>query len=487
MLAPGTHDRVLAILCDGARPDVMARMAAAGEMPVVKRHFVDAGGFRAGTSVFPTVSGPAHLPMLTGAHPGRANLPGIRWAERPSNRLGFLGRTRSYMTPFRSPKLQRDVPAGVTTLFEHIEGLADINTWFLRGCPNKARFTRTSKATAWLKSLATTNWYSSDLAAEHAVIRAFERGYRSAFAVFPAVDELGHRSGPVSEETYEAYRRFDQALGRVIDALARRGSLDRTLIVLSSDHGQSTTHTHFELDQFVRTVIPRTLSYPRLWQHLLGAQAAVMVSGNAMANVYLAGNRGWDDRPDLEDPRGRPAELVQALLGQESIDHLVYRHGEGRACVVIGRAGKAYVEPQAEGDQPATSVTYRVEGVDPLGLGLGPDPVTLTRDEIAARTAASDYPDAPWQLAEFYRSPRAGDLLVCARPGFDLRANFEYQPHNGSHGGLHKDHMLVPAAVNGTWGKDHVRTVDLFPTILHALGKPVPHAIDGEAIAIHRP
>ena len=142
MRPPATHDRVLAILCDGARPDVMMKMAAAGELPVVKQHFVDAGGFRSGTSVFPTVSGPAHLPMLTGAHPGRANLPGIRWAERPSGKLGFAGRTRSYMTPFRGAKLERDVPAGVTTLFEHVEGLADINTWFVRGCPDKARFTK---------------------------------------------------------------------------------------------------------------------------------------------------------------------------------------------------------------------------------------------------------------------------------------------------------------------------------------------------------
>src|SRR5687768_14312766 len=479
MPAAATHDRVLAILCDGARPDVIEQLAASGDMPVVKEHFIDRGGFRAGTSVFPTVSGPAHLPMLTGAHPGRANLPGIRWAERPSSKLGFLGRTRSYMTPFRSPKLQVDVTANVTTLFQHVDGLADINTWFLRGCPSKSRFTRFSKATAFLKSLATTNWYSSDLAAEAAVLRAFDKGFPSAFAVFPAVDELGHKSGPLSEASLEAYRRFDQALGRVIDALARRGRLDGTLLVLSSDHGQSTTHTHFELDQFVAKHVPKTLSYPRLWRNLLGAEAAVMVSGNAMANIYLAGARGWDDAPDLEI--GRPAALMQALLEQPSIDHLVYRNGD-RACVVVGRNGKAFVDPVASGGDPASTVSYRVEGTDPLGLGI--ESRQLTRDEIAAKTASSDYPDAPWQLAEFYRSPRAGDLVVCAKPGFDLRANFEYQPHNGSHGGLHKDHMLVPAAVNGRWAKDHVRSVDLFPTILAALGKPIPSAIDGEAIPI---
>src|SRR5437660_1121629 len=93
-----SFDSVIAILVDGARPDAMQRMAAAGELPILKRHFVDAGGFRAAPGVFPSVSGPAHLPLLAGVHPGRANLPGIRWAERPTGRRGsFLGRTRSYM------------------------------------------------------------------------------------------------------------------------------------------------------------------------------------------------------------------------------------------------------------------------------------------------------------------------------------------------------------------------------------------------------
>ncbi len=136
------------------------------------------------------------------------------------------------------------------------------------------------------------------------------------------------------------------------------------------------------------------------------------------------------------------------------------------------------------GDGGATlrRVRYRVEGADPFGYGALPE--RMTPAEVAASTAASDYPDAPWQVCEFFRSPRAGDLIVCARPGYDLRARFEYQPHNGSHGGLHREHMLVPAAVNGAWGAERIRSVDLFPSILQSLGKPIPDAIDGAAVPI---
>lgn len=478
-------DSLLAILVDGARPDVIARLVAAGELPVMKRTFFDCGGFRQATSVFPSVSGPAHLPILTGAHPGRANLPGIRWAERPGA-FGFLGRTRSYMAPLRQLKLAGDVSAEVGTLFQHVEGLADVNTWFVRGCPARARRTRFSKAAAFLRSLASRDWYASDLQAEHAVVRAFEAGFPSAFAVFPAVDELGHRFGPLCPASDEAYRRFDAALGRVIDALVRLGRLECTRIVLTSDHGQSTTQTHFEIDEFVARVYPKTLSYPKIWRWLFAAEAAVMVSGNAMANVYLSGERGWREPPDLEKPGSRAADLVARLLAEPAIDHVIYHRGEVRGgatpdYVVANRGGRAVItlESEAGGER---RVRYRVEGTDPFGYGGLPE--RMTPAEVAAATAASDYPDAPWQVCEFFRSSRAGDLIVCARPGYDLRARFEYQPHNGSHGGLHREHMLVPAAVNGSWGAERIRSVDLFPSILQSLGKPLPSAIDGIAVPI---
>lgn len=470
-----SFDAVLAILVDGARPDVMARMAAAGELPVLQRHFFDRGGFKAATGVFPSVSGPAHLPILTGVHPGRANLPGIRWAERPG-RWGFWRKTRSYMAPFRQGKLERDVGRNVTTLFHHLDGLADVNTWFVRGCPGRARRTRFSKAAAFLRSLATTDWYASDLQAERAVVRAFDAGFPSAFAVFPAVDELGHRFGPLGDESYEAYRRFDRALGRVLDALSRHGRADRTLVVITSDHGQTTTHTHFELDRFVAEVYPRTLSYPKIWRHLFSAEAAVMVSGNSMANVYVRGDRGWDDPPDFEAP-GRPAELVARLLAEQAIDHVIYRRAP-RLFVVAGARGRSVIEAADDG------IAYAAEGEDPLAYGALP--ARLSRAELASRTADSAYPDAPGQIGDFFRSPRAGDLVVCARSGYDLRARFEYQPHKGSHGGLHRDHLLVPALVNARWPDGPVQAVDLFPTILAALGKAIPDGLDGRAAALAR-
>lgn len=483
----------------------------AGEMPTLARHFRDRGGFRTATGVFPTVSGPAHLPLLCGVHPGDANLPGIRWARRPTGRRGnFLFRTRSYMSLGRASKLARDVPASVTTLFHHLPGLADVNTWFVRGCPGSARFTRFSKAAAFVRSFATRDWYSSDLQAERAVKAAWDAGHSSVFAVFPAVDELGHRFGPTTPESHEAYRRFDACLGRLIDDLARRGRADRTLIAITSDHGQTATHTHVDVDDLVREVYPRTLAYPKLWRHLFSAEAAAMVSGNGMANLYVQGPSGWNQRPDFDDRSSRAGELVDRLVRHEAIEHVIYRRARD-TLVVAGPTGKAVVRVQSPpvhaaddgaaqaaavsaASESTTAQTFQInfEGQDPLGY-QGVVPGTISGADVASATAGTRFPDLPAQLVQFYRADRAGDLVVCARAGFDLRSRYEYQPHLGSHGCLDREHILVPAAFNaaimeetpaGRAAATTVSALDLFPTILNALGAPAAPARSGRAFTL---
>ncbi len=159
---------------------------------------------------------------------------------------------------------------------------------------------------------------------------------------------------------------------------------------------------------------------------------------------------------------------------------MIYRGQEVDSYVLANREGLLRMWMGGGGGD--ARIHFSVEGKNPLGYAEVP--ASASSYEVARFTAATEYPDAPWQIAQFYRSQRAGDLVVCARHGFDLRARFEYQPHNGSHGGLHRDHMLVPALANGRWARDRLRTVDLFPSILAALGQPIPPHVDGEVVPI---
>jgi hypothetical protein len=175
--------------------------------------------------------------------------------------------------------------------------------------------------------------------------------------------------------------------------------------------------------------------------------------------------------------------LLESLVQHPAVEHVIYRAPEPDSYVVASQQGRRTLtarSARSEAEPPAILTAHT--GRDPLGYEDLPVSESVAR--LAELTADSDYPDALWQIVQFFRSSRAGDLVVNARNGFDLRGRFEYQPHNGSHGGLHKDHMLVPALVNGRWAQPRLRTVDLFPSMLAALGLPVPPGLDGEVVPI---
>ena len=130
------------------------------------------------------------------------------------------------------------------------------------------------------------------------------------------------------------------------------------------------------------------------------------------------------------------------------------------------------------GDQ----VHYEVHGSDPFGYG--PLPKVMTRAEVLEKTVTTDYPDAPLQVAQVFDSPRAGDFLISASPGYDLRWREGRIDMQSCHGTLYREHMMVPFAINHPMIDRTPRSVDAFPTILNllGLGHRVPDCIDGTSL-----
>ncbi|HSU96157.1 MAG TPA: alkaline phosphatase family protein, partial [Gemmatimonadaceae bacterium] len=72
---------VIILLADGARPDVMGAALRSRELPAIAR-VAEEGGVHTIATAFPSVTGPAYAPFLTGQHPGSVGLPGLRWYDR---------------------------------------------------------------------------------------------------------------------------------------------------------------------------------------------------------------------------------------------------------------------------------------------------------------------------------------------------------------------------------------------------------------------
>ena len=129
------------------------------------------------------------------------------------------------------------------------------------------------------------------------------------------------------------------------------------------------------------------------------------------------------------------------------------------------------------------TIAYQPLSGDPLLLG-GPGRGT-SRDWLE-KTRHAAYPDAPFHLRDQFHTRRSGDLLVVAREGYDFRGRFELPEHRSGHGSMVRVHMETPVWSSQPIPAVPLRTVDLFPAMLHWLGVKAPPGIDGEPVWLPR-
>ncbi len=115
-MSAGRFTRAFFLLLDGARTDIFEQQLARGDLPNLARYMVEPGAYRPATTVFPSVTGVAYIPYLTGMFPGRANIPGYRWfdRERYQKRPLSVMRFRNYHG-LGSYLMDRDLAKSATT------------------------------------------------------------------------------------------------------------------------------------------------------------------------------------------------------------------------------------------------------------------------------------------------------------------------------------------------------------------------------------
>src|SRR5882724_10930310 len=468
--------RCLLLLVDGLRPDVAEARLAAGELPHLET-MLEAGGRTRAITVFPSTTSVAYLPFLTGCTPGRCDIPSIRWLDRRV----YGGRwwrereaVRSYCG-YQAPRLDADIAPDIRTIFELVPESVGIFTPVARGL-TPARDPSRRERQFWGALAHYAQWHqpSDDAVARH-LLRAVDGPARFVFAQFPAVDGYTHQTDPDSERVRRSLRKVDAVVGQVRDRLRSRGELDTTLLLVVSDHGASTVHTHLDLADWFRAQGVPTLSHPVLWER--APRAAVMVAGNGSAMVYARPEEARTARWPVERLRrpetfGTAGDLVEALLREPAVGLVAAESGHGGVWVADAR-GAARLQRTAHG------IAYQPLSGDPLGCG-GARAGTV-REWLEA-TWDAPYPDAAYHLLDQFRSGRTGDLLVVAREGYDLRRRFEIPEHRAGHGSLVRSHMQTPVWSSEPLPAEPVRTVDLFPAMLDWLDEPVPAGLDGEGV-----
>ena len=460
--------------------DALAR----GELPAMSA-LAQAGGLHEVTSCFPSVTGLAYAPFLMGRFPGPIGLPGLRWFDRARSACTFPDYTRSYVG-YQMRALDGDLDAAAPTVFELVpESIAALSV-IGRGLPKAGRVAELSVKSA-MRAARThfrgdvRGWLGIDREVSEAVTRRIRESHpRFTFAALTGVDKTSHAEGHDAPVVHEALRIVDDAVATLRADAERDGRWESMLLMIVSDHGHSPVRAHEDLAALVASAGHRTIAHP--WVFALRPDVAVMVSGNAMAHLYLELEQRR--RPSWPTLRPRWSALLELLLSRESVDLALLPFDDDR-CQVEGRGrGRAMVEraphPSTSSGQAAdpqrVRYRYRCGTGDPLGIGA--DFEGDAQDAYDA-TAATDYPDSLVQIAHLAGSPRSGEIILSASRDWDFRARYEPIPHVSSHGALHREHMRVPLLLNRPVGGTPRRTVDVMPTALAHLGVEVPAGLDG--------
>jgi len=535
---PGEKPTAFVFMIDGVNRDVFDRMLQEGRLPNFKKYFVDRGLYcdRCVANV-PSVTLVNEVSIVTSVFPGRHGITGNSWFDRSALY------NRNYDDLAEKNILDADYRSD--TLFERLADETTMSLFYQahRGASKFAENWTSAGPPYFFGMYGMVDHISLwrfDIVAN--VARAQGRFPALVFAYLLAPDMEAYRNGISSEAYRAALEHDDTHIGLILQDLQAAGRLDRTVLALVSDHGMVDVSRHWPLEKFLRDdlrlgVAPErrreTVAYEDRLAYFDQYEAVVEGSGERFRAVYLrkplaagqgAGNdkapaeekasdligaflgaalpflsapagatgfENWLGHPTPEDLRaypsrdGKAVDLAARLIGAEAVDVLAFRAGPGKAHVVTKNGEVELSRPSPD----SRSVACRtLRGNDPLGYA-GAKATSLmdgrphTPAEWLAATADSPYPDMVPQVLAYFDAHRAGDMLVFASPGWD----FSYDNKKGGHGGLRPGDMCTVMLIAGP-GVPHerrsgaVRSVDLGPTILELLGRPVPADLDGRSL-----
>jgi len=477
-----------------------------GDLPNVNKYILQRGlRFRRTVTCLPSITYAATATFLTGVSPGRHGIVGNRWFDPHSLVLRDYTRIDTYR------ESTRDLQSPSIYELLHEQFTVSIQ------CATRPGVTR--KIDNWATS--GLNWFFGQiLNVDKLIAMRFEliaelaaqtgRWPTFIMAYFPACDEIGHRYGTDSAQYGKAVRNMDEQIGRICRGLQAAGVWDRTLLVFVSDHGHVPIRSdgHFDMAKHLRsqyglrTTDQRHASpyYEKRFAFYERYDAVVLYDGPRAVRIYLRGQgKHWYDRPaDLRPMqlRGRGGGITAEKLAEQLVRlpavRLVAMRAGPDAALLINKKGKALVQrgtpsasPRAHGRSrhgpTNTRITYKVlAGSDPLGAmrdarddraaQSAPAEMSLSAEEWLRRTMDGEDPGVISQVVPLFDSPRAGDMIVFAEPGW----GFDRDDASG-HGSTTAGEMRVPLIFAGPdvqpgLADQPVRIHSVMPTIVTALG-----------------
>jgi arylsulfatase A-like enzyme len=324
---------VLIIVVDGLRPDyvtpdLMPRLVALGQRGIV---------FSAHHSVFPTVTRVNASSMVTGTYPeshgllgntvyvGAANpVKGLDTGSREN--LELIGRVDAPL--LTAPSLGEMLPAAGKKLLSVGSGTSGaiflLNHTVGTGAILHHEYTRPQSMSAHVLDLlgpspphATPNAAQNRRAVD-AYLKIGLDDLRPDVTIMwlSDPDTTAHSKGIGSPATVESLKLVDAEIGRIEDALRAKGLLDRTNIIVASDHGFSTHTGAMKLDALVA---PFAKTLPDGSRDIVVAEGSVNFRGGPDPARAAAIVAALQKRPEVGAIFTRPSRRSGAAATAEGV------------------------------------------------------------------------------------------------------------------------------------------------------------------------
>lgn len=461
---------VIHFVLDGAHKGFLEEQIQKGELPHLKTFFFDRGAvFEQAITTFPTVSSPGYVSFVTGLGAGNSGIVFLEWFDRAKQKV--VG----YLTPSGYQRVNDDLMNlngfhSPITLFEKLapNPTAAIYTPFQRGAtlvhpkkfPMRALFSGlVAKDGLMLNRLAMKKL-------EDIFSKSLPKIPRYTLVGLYGTDFYGHAAGPDSEEVRLVLKQFDQLFSQFLEKLKAQKILEKTTLIVSSDHGMHATGRQLKLTD-------------QLWREGIRKGDKIYVSNRGVSStfIYVAGEGGWKEMPSLTHLRNFPVkkgpiDLIQTLLKTEGVEWIALRDDFDRVRI-YQPGGEGVIAQLTIGEQKFYS--YLTRGSDPLGFANDPNlqPFLNGKPYPAEfwfeNTVKTERPNAVVELSQLFRDPRAGDILVVAEEAYGFR-----KAKAATHGSLNPDDMTIPLWISGPGvpaGRfGPAQSVDLYPTLLSWFG-----------------
>jgi hypothetical protein len=469
---PGEPPFLTYFLVDGLTDSVFREELAAGSLPNIAKLIAQGTYVEHGIGAFPTMTGYAFYPFITGRDSTQSGVLGIRWfdrARKSGNFRNYVGRTQSLM--------MQDFCPEAPTIFEMLEGQHSfsINSYASRGALDRqvrgfdfsmAKYqdhywmARTLAKLPLVGPWLLPDWFKAEENVMATAIADLANRPKVQWITFASPDG-NHHLGGFAGRYVELLRHIDMLIGRYREESARLGQDDQRIYAILSDHGVSDVGANVDLRKPLAEIgIEAWRGEPTAYSTELTDKlekwgtydAVIAINGNLLNYLYLRPpGEPWKSIPEpallraWPSPNG-PVDLLAMLARVEGVEMVVARE-EGGGVEAVSRNGRGLSRSVGEG------LVYECDGEDPLGywqLGLCDGQI---RDDATwlAQTYTTDYPDAVTRLYRLFLAAGVGDLVITAKAGYDLAADYETIVGNyrGGHGGLHAEQLKVPYVLAG--------------------------------------